>query len=123
MVSNAARKLSEDQPQQLESQSQRQQYPRIKPQAVRWSKFERLLVVVGSLVTLVMMITLLSVKVSINNQQRHLQDLQSQTTKIKSSNTSSQQEIAELTSQSHLKSAAHQYGLTDKNSNVRNVNK
>lgn len=123
MVSNAARKLSGAQFQPLEEERQHQQHPRVKPQAVRWSKFERLLVAVGSLVTLVMMITLLSVKVSINNQQRHLQDLQSQITKIKSSNTSSQQEIAELTSQSHLKSAAHQYGLTDKNSNVRNVNK
>ena len=56
-------------------------------------------------------------------QPQHLQDVQTQISKAKSSNTSSQQEIAELTSQSHLKSAAHKYGLTDKNSNVRNVNK
>ncbi len=69
------------------------------------------------------MITLLSTKVAINNQQRHLQDVQTQISKAKNSNISSQQEIAELTSQSHLKSAAQKYGLTDKNSNVRNVNK
>lgn len=123
MVSNAARQLAgEQQPQQVpEKQVYRQ--PKVAPSPVRWSKFERFLVVAGSLITLVLMISLLSTKVSINNQQRHLQDIQTQISKAKSNNTSSQQEIAELTSQSHLKSAAHKYGLTDKNSNVRNVNK
>ncbi|MBB1069335.1 cell division protein FtsL [Limosilactobacillus sp. RRLNB_1_1] len=123
MVSNVARQLAgQEQPLQMpEKKTYRQ--PQISPQPVRWSKFERFLVAAGSLITLVLMISLLSTKISINNQQRHLQDVQTQISKAKSSNTSSQQEIAELTSQSHLKSAAHKYGLTDKNSNVRNVNK
>ncbi|MBD5805961.1 cell division protein FtsL [Lactobacillus sp. 0.1XD8-4] len=123
MVSNAARQLAgEQQPRQIPKKKVSRQ-PRIAPSPVRWSKFERFLVVVGSLVTLTLMLNLLSTKININNQQRHLQDIQTQISKAKSSNTSSQQEIAELTSQSHLKSAAHKYGLTDKNSNVRNVNK
>lgn len=123
MVSNAARQLAgEQQPQQAPRKKTYQQ-PKISPSPVRWSKFERSLVVVGSLITLCLMISLLSTKISINNQQRRLQDTQTQITKAKSSNTSLQQEIAELTTQSHLKSAAHKYGLSDKNSNVRNVNK
>lgn len=123
MVSNAARQLAgEQQPQQAPRKKTYQQ-PKTSPSPVRWSKFERSLVVVGSLITLCLMISLLSTKISINNQQRRLQDTQTQITKAKSSNTSLQQEIAELTTQSHLKSAAHKYGLSDKNSNVRNVNK
>ncbi|WP_323058472.1 cell division protein FtsL [Limosilactobacillus reuteri] len=120
MVSNAARQLAgEQQPPRKKTYQQ----PKISPSPVRWSKFERSLVAVGSLITLCLMISLLSTKISINNQQRRLQDTQTQITKAKSSNTSLQQEIAELTTQSHLKSAAHKYGLSDKNSNVRNVNK
>ena len=123
MVSNAARQLAgEQQPQQAPRKKTYQQL-KISPSSVRWSKFERSLVAVGSLITLCLMISLLSTKISINNQQRRLQDTQTQITKAKSSNTSLQQEIAELTTQSHLKSAAHKYGLSDKNSNVRNVNK
>ena len=102
MVSNAARQLAgEQQPQQAPRKKTYQQL-KISPNPVRWSKFERSLVAVGSLITLCLMISLLSTKIS---------------------NTSLQQEIAELTTQSHLKSAAHKYGLSDKNSNVRNVNK
>lgn len=123
MVSNAARQLVEEQQPQQAPIKKAYQQPKISPSPVRWSKFERILVVTGSLITLGLMISLLSTKISINNQQRHLQDTQTQITKAKSSNTSLQQEIAELTTQSHLKSVAHKYGLSDQNSNVRNVNK
>lgn len=123
MVSNAARQLNGEQQPQQAAEKKVQRQVKFAASPVGWSKFERLLVAVGSLITLVLMISLLSTKVAINNQQRHLQDVQAQISKAKSSNISSQQEIAELTSQSHLKSAAHKYGLTDKNSNVRNVNK
>lgn len=123
MASNAARQLAgQEQPLQAPKKKVYQQ-PQLSPSPVRWSKFERLLVVVGSLITLGLTLTLVTTKISINNQQRHLQDVQAQISKAKNNNTSLQQEIAELTSQSHLKSAAHKYGLTDKNSNVRNVNK
>ena len=94
MVSNAARQLAgEQQPQQAPRKKTYQQ-PKISPSPVRWSKFERSLVAVGSLITLCLMISLLSTKISINNQQRRLQDTQTQITKAKSSNTSLQQEIA-----------------------------
>lgn len=117
MVSNAARKF--------EKKEEPRQSTQVMPanQPVRWSRFERLLMVVGSAVTLLLVISLLSTKVTINSRQHQLQDLQSKITQVKNSNSSDQQEIAELTSQSNLKKAAHKYGLSDKNSNVRNVNK
>lgn len=79
--------------------------------------------IVGSIVTLFLIITLLSTKVTMNSRQHRLQDLQNQITRVKNANTSTHQEITELTSQSNLKTAAHKYGLSDKISNVRNINK
>lgn len=119
MGSNTARKLASER----SKGEQPLQRPQPVTRKVAWSPFERLLVGVGSIITLLMVITLLSTKVTINNQQHHLQDLQTKISKIKSANTSSQQEIAELTSQDHLKSVARKYGLSDKNSNVRDINK
>lgn len=117
MVSNAARKYEETE----RSTQVTQPVPVNRP--VHWSRFERLLMVVGSAVTLLLIITLLSTKIAINTRQHDLQDLQAKVAQVKNSNASDQQEIAELTSQSNLKNIAKKYGLSDKNSNVRNVNK
>lgn len=117
MVSNAARKYEEaKRPTQVT-----RSVPVNRP--VRWSRFERLLMVVGGAITLLLIIALLSTKIAINTRQRNLQDLQAKVTQVKNSNASDQQEIADLTSQSNLKNIAKKYGLSDKNSNVRNVNK
>lgn len=119
VVSNTARKLSNE-------QATTGRTPKSQPVGVAkvaWSPFERSLVLVGSIVTLFLVITLLSTKVTMNSRQHHLQDLQNQITRVKNSNTSAHQEIAELTSQTNLKAAAHKYGLTDKISNVRNIDK
>lgn len=118
VVSNTARELSKEQ-----ETTPVQQVRTVSVTKVAWSPFERLLMLVGSIVTLFLVITLLSTKVTTNSRQHHLQDLQNQITRVKNSNTSTHQEIAELTSQSHLKAAAHKYGLSDKISNVRNINK
>lgn len=119
MGSNTAQKLTNER-----SKSEQPHHrSKVASQRVSWSPFERLLISVCSIVTLFLVITLLSAKVSINNQQHHLQDLQTKISKLNNANTSSQQEIAELTSQEHLKAAAQKYGLSDKNSNVRNINK
>lgn len=117
MVSNAARKYEETEVQVPTTQTTPVNQP------VRWTRFERLLMVVGSAVTLLLIITLLSTKISINNRQHDLQDLQAKVSRVKSNNASDQQEISDLTSQSSLKKVAQKYGLSDKNSNVRNVNK
>ncbi|WP_289576672.1 cell division protein FtsL [Limosilactobacillus pontis] len=119
VVSNTARELSNEQ-----EAPQRVQQPRpVSVSKVAWSPFERSLMIVGSIVTLFLIITLLSTKVTMNSRQHRLQDLQNQITRVKNANTSTHQEIAELTSQSNLKAAAHKYGLSDKISNVRNINK
>lgn len=118
VVSNTARELSNEQA----TRPAQQAHP-VGVVKVAWSPFERLLMLVGSIVTLCLVITLLSTKVTMNSRQHHLQDLQNQITRVKNSNTSAHQEIAELTSQSNLKAAAHKYGLSDKISNVRNINK
>lgn len=122
MVSNAAKKISKEYPEA--SDPRRQAHQQLGPavRTVSWSKFERSLVTVCSVITLCMMISLLSTKNTMNARQHQLQDLQSQIAQVKNDNTSQQQAIAELTSQSQLKSAAKKYGLADHNSNVRNVN-
>ena len=61
MVSNAARKYEEE---QVPVTPIDQPQPGVQP--VRWSRFERLLMVVGSAVTLLLIIALLSTKISIN---------------------------------------------------------
>lgn len=119
VVSNTARELSNEQT----ATRQAQKPQTVSVPKVAWSPFERLLILVGSIATLFLVITLLSTKVTMNNRQHHLQDLQNQITRVKNSNTSARQEIAELTSQTNLKAAAHKYGLTDKISNVRNIDR
>lgn len=118
MGPSTAQNLNQEQP----TPEQPQQLPRQETK-VHWSLFERLLVVVGGVVTLLLTVSLLSTKNTINNRQHHLQNLQTQISKAKSNNTSLQQEIDDLTSQANLKAAARKYGLSDKNSNVRNIDK
>lgn len=119
MVSNAARKYEQ------QSEEQTASVPHRVPsqQPTRWTRFERGLMAIGGVISLLLVITLLSTKIAINNRQHDLQDLQAQVTRVKNSNSSDRQEIADLTSQASLKRAAQKYGLSDKNSNVRNINK
>ena len=69
-----------------------------------------------------MTIALVTTKIQTSRQQV-LQTIQQKITTQTSQNTSQQQEIGELTSQSHLKKMAAKYGLTDTSASVRNVNK
>ena len=123
MVSNTAKRISRDQPRTTDpgAQARQQLGPAVK--TVTWSNFERGLVDVCSIVTLCLTISLLSTKNTINTRQHQLQDLQTKVYQAKNDNASHRQAIAEMTSQSQLRSAAKKYGLVDHNSNVRNVNK
>lgn len=115
---NVARKLTVPQhSEHVETQSQ----PVFKP--VAFSKFEYLLTTCCALVICAMMVTLVSSKISVNNSQRHLQDVQSKISQVNNSNISQQQEIGDATSQSSLQKIANKYNLKDLNTNVRNVNK
>ncbi len=115
---NVAKKLTETQPFQ---QPQRAAQPQYQPVAI--SKFEYLLTGCCALVICAMMISLISAKISVNNSQRHLQNIQTQISKVNNSNISQQQEIGDLASQSNLQKIAAKYNLNDSNTNVRNVNK
>lgn len=114
---NVARKLTE--PQQIEAQ---QSQPEVQFRPVAISKFETLLTICCALVICTMMITLISAKISVNNSQRHLQNVQTKISQVNNSNISQQQEIGEITSQSNLQKVAEKYNLKDSNTNVRNVN-
>lgn len=115
---NVARKIAVPQPsERVESQAK----PTFKP--VAFSKFEYLLTTCCALVICAMMVTLVSSKISVNNSQRHLQDVQSKISQVNNSNISQQQEIGDATSQSSLQKIANKYNLKDSNTNVRNVNK
>lgn len=123
MVSNTAKRISREQPKTTDpgAQVHRQLGPSVR--TVTWSTFEKSLVTVCSILTLCLTITLLSTKNTINNRQHQLQDLQTKVAQAKNDNASYRQAISDLTSDSQLKKAAKKYGLTDQNSNVRNVNK
>jgi cell division protein FtsL len=115
---NVARKLT--QPRRVE-QPQTRPMAQFKPVAI--SKFEYLLTTCCALVICAMMITLISAKISVNNSQRHLQNVQTKISRVNNSNISQQQEIGDITSQSNLQKVAQKYNLKDSNTNVRNVNK
>ncbi|WP_295730165.1 cell division protein FtsL [uncultured Limosilactobacillus sp.] len=115
---NVAKKLTETQ-----SVERPQQSVHTLRQPVAISKFEYLLTGCCTLVICAMMISLVSAKISVNNAQRHLQNIQSQISKVNNSNISQQQEIGDLTSQDSLQKIAAKYHLNDSNTNVRNVNK
>jgi cell division protein FtsL len=123
MVSNTAKRISRDQPRTTDPGAQVHQQLGPSVKTVTWSTFERGLVTVCSILTLCLTISLLSTKNTINSRQHQLQDLQTKVYQAKNDNASHRQAIADMTSQSQLRSAAKKYGLVDHNSNVRNVNK
>ena len=120
MDANTARELR-----QVEPTPQPEQQPEFHPvkEKVPVSKFEVLLGIVCTVIVAWMVVSVISSKIALTNDQQQFQQVQTKITKINGSNTSIQQEIAEVTSQSNLQRIAHKYGLTDAYSSVRNVNK
>lgn len=118
--SSTARKLSKPQSQ---PKTQANSGAKAQFQPVAFSKFEILLTTVCSLIICGMMVALVSTKIDVNTAQHHYQDLQTKITQVSNANASHQQEISEMTSQSHLQKIAQKYNLKDSSTNVRNVNK
>lgn len=120
MVSNAAKNLvNQTTPQQEEWQATPAQ-PTVP--VVSWRQEIRLCVACGA-VLLGMMGAVVTMKIAVTNANHHLQDVQAQVSRVSNDNASERQEIAELTSESHLNQAAKKYGFSDANTSVRNVNK
>lgn len=122
MDANTARELAAPVPQPTPS-VEPQQSPHQAPSRVPVSKFEILLTSVCIAILGWMVVSLVTTKINLTNQQQTLQTVQKKVASVNSSNTSIHQEIAEITSQSNLKKVAKKYGLTDANTSVRNVNK
>lgn len=120
MASNAARQLTQPTPIITPNQTPT---PQTQIKRVPFSAFEKTLITTGALAVFLMMVMVVTTSLTITKQQQSLQDLQTKVAKVKQSNTSDQQEIASLTSQSNLETVAQKYGLSDANSSVRNVNR
>ena len=127
MAANAAPKfnqpISEPKPQSAPSR-QLKRTPRFAPlKRVRFSPFEKIMITVGTLVVTALLVLLVSTKITTNNRQEHLQNLQSTATSLSSSNSDQQQEIDEKTNSSNLKSMASKYSMSDVTNSTRNVSK
>jgi cell division protein FtsL len=127
MADNAAKQYNSQEWQQAVEQPRVAPSPQVAPNQaplkVSWSRFEKILVTACGLVLTFMMVTLVSTKITLTNNQHQLQNVNTKITKISNKNSSAKQVISELTSQSHLEKVAKKHGLTLSNNNIRNVNK
>jgi len=94
-----------------------------KSRSVALSKFETCSIVGLALLTLALMVTLVSIKVSMTSSQNQLDSLTTQITKTNTSNVNLRQEISELTSFDRLSSFAKKHDLKMSDNNVRNISK
>lgn len=118
---STARNLQEYQVEQQQPQEQTQSVP--KTSSVALSKFEILSIVTLALLTLGLMVTLVSIKVSMTSSQNKLDSLTTQITKTNTSNVNLRQEISELTSFDRFSSFAKKHNLKMSDNNVRNISK
>lgn len=108
---------------QVEQQSQEQVQSAPKTSSVALSKFEIFSIVTLALLTLGLMVTLVSIKVSMTSSQNKLDSLTTQITKTNTSNVNLRQEISELTSFDRFSSFAKKHNLKMSDNNVRNISK
>lgn len=108
---------------QVEQQPQKQVQSAPKTSSVALSKFEILSIVTLALLTLGLMVTLVSIKVSMTSSQNKLDSLTTQITKTNTSNVNLRQEISELTSFDRFSSFAKKHNLKMSDNNVRNISK
>ncbi|MTV82919.1 cell division protein FtsL [Secundilactobacillus folii] len=93
------------------------------PKKLTLSKFEKCLLVTGTLIVVVMMLSVVSMKIGVSSAQQQLQDVSNKITSFQSKNTNDRQTINELLNRSRLEKIAKQNGMTLSNSKIRNVNK
>ncbi|WP_125762663.1 cell division protein FtsL [Companilactobacillus hulinensis] len=90
---------------------------------VALSKLEATLIVGLGLLTLALMVSLVSVKVSMTSAQNNLDQITTEITKVNTNNVNLRQEISEMTSFDRLSAFAKKHDLKMSNKNVRNVSK
>ena len=101
--------------------SQRRQRIILDPRKVPYSGIEKALMIIGSVITLGMMIFLVSSSISATSAQHELTRTQQTVTKEQNKITDLRQEIGELTSTSRLNKIAREKGLTLINKNIRTL--
>lgn len=94
-----------------------------KTNSVALSKFEICSIVGLAILTLALMVTLVSIKVSMTSSQNKLDSLTTQISKTNTSNVNLRQEVSELTSFDCLSSFAKKHNLKMNDNNVRNISK
>ncbi|MBD5431543.1 cell division protein FtsL [Lactobacillus agrestimuris] len=93
----------------------------LNPRQVRWTFFEKTLIVIGSIVTLGMMIFLVSSSISVTSAQHKLSEVQQRITKVENSNADLSQQIGKLSSSARLNEIARAKGLTLNEKNIRTI--
>ncbi|PMD67735.1 cell division protein FtsL [Companilactobacillus nuruki] len=116
---NTARNLQDYQ----EAQPEQKVQVAPKTSSVALSKFETFSIVGLALLTLALMVTLVSIKVSMTSSQNKLDSLTTQISKTNTSNVNLRQEISELTSFDRFSSFAKKHNLKMSDNNVRNISK
>ncbi|WP_105956278.1 cell division protein FtsL [Apilactobacillus quenuiae] len=87
------------------------------------SKFEKVLLVTGSVIIFTLTLCLVGEKINLGNHSTSLQSVENSLNKVDNSNNYLKQEIGELESVNRLQSVAKKGNLSLSNKNVRNVNK
>ena len=119
MADSSARKIEFEPNRQEESVKVRRIAPN--PSQVSWTGFERTLVVVGSIITIAMMVFLVSSSISATSAQNNLSNVEKQISSNQNDITNLNQEIGELTSNARLKKIARNNGLTLIDDNIRTI--
>ena len=91
------------------------------PRKVPYNWVEKTLLIVGSVITLGMMIFLVSSSISATSAQHELTNTQQSVAKEQNRVTDLRQEIGELTSTTRLNKIAREKGLTLINKNIRTI--
>lgn len=119
MADSSARRIEFEPNRQTESVKRRRIVP--DPRQVRWTGLERTLVVVGSVITLGMMIFSISSSISASSAQHTLSNVEQSISTKQNDITNLNLEIGELTSNSRLKKIARAKGLTLIDKNIRTI--
>nr|WP_054757543.1 cell division protein FtsL [Liquorilactobacillus satsumensis] len=80
-------------------------------------------VVIAGLMVMVLMITVISAKITLSKAQYNLQQVNQGIVSLQNKNVDTKQEISELSSRSRLTQIAQNLGLKMNNQNIRNVSK
>ncbi|EEJ72168.1 cell division protein FtsL [Lactobacillus ultunensis] len=121
MANSSARKIEYEYEPSQQNGSRKQQRLIFDPRNIPYNILEKMLIIVGGIITLAMMIFLVSFSISATSAQHQLTKTQQSVIKEQSKVTELRQEIGELTSTTRLNKIAREKGLTLINKNIRTI--